>query len=266
MKPQKCQNCGMFYDADKYALCPHCNEQQKQPPQPPKPEPQPAPPVTPPEPTGKGRHTLFSRKPKTHADQMPQPPVETPAPEPERLPPQPAPDEERDVFSSHAQPQQEPEQKPADAPSGEEMGSLAQAVAQTDSAMDSKTVAFYNFSNETNPVVGWLVCVKGEYLGESFQIVSGQNNIGRSLTNNIALAKERTISRERHAAIIFEPNQRRFFLQSGGSSGLTYLNGEVLIGVHELTDRDRLMLGGAEFLFVQLCGDAFSWDDYTEIN
>lgn len=145
----------------------------------------------------------------------------------------------------------------------ENTGDLAQAIAQTNSFSDTKTVAFYDFSNDTNPVVGWLVCVKGEYIGESFKIVSGRNNIGRSLTNDIALAKEKTVSRERHASIVFEPTRKQFFIQPGESSGLTYLNDELIMNYKPISDRDKIDIGAAKFMFVQLCSDDFSWDDYV---
>ena len=142
-----------------------------------------------------------------------------------------------------------------------QMGSLAQAVSQSQPD-DMKTVAFYNFSNNADPVVGWLICVKGEYIGESFNIVSGRNNIGRALTNNIALTKEKTVSREKHAAIIFEPRNKQFFIQPGESSGLTYLNDELILGVKPLKHKDFINMGATKFMFFQLCDEKFSWDKY----
>ncbi len=147
----------------------------------------------------------------------------------------------------------------------EPVSSLAVAIKQADAVnntTDLKTVAFYNFSNDIEPVVGWLVCVKGEYKGESFSLKSGRNNIGRALTMDVALAQEKTVSRERHASITYDPQQKRFFVQSGESRGLTYLNNELLMTFKELKKGDVIMLGSCELLFYPLCGEDFLWDDY----
>ena len=144
--------------------------------------------------------------------------------------------------------------------------SIKDAVQRADStanSADEKTVAFYNFSNAIEPVVGWIICVEGEYMGESFSLKSGRNNIGRSLAMDIALAKEKSVSRERHASITFEPNQKKFYIQSGESSGLTYVNGELIMMFTELKDYDVITLGQSRYVFLRLCGKKFSWDDYT---
>ena len=145
------------------------------------------------------------------------------------------------------------------------VNSLAEAIKQADSVnstTDLKTVAYYNFSNDIEPVVGWLVCIKGEYKGESFGLKSGRNNIGRALTMDVALAQEKTVSRERHASITFDPQQKQFFVQSGESRGLTYINKELLMTFKELKKGDVITLGSCELLFYPLCGEDFSWDDY----
>lgn len=145
----------------------------------------------------------------------------------------------------------------------EQSVSLAEAIKQTESTSNDKTVAFYNFSNDVEPVVGWIVCVEGEYKGESFSLKSGRNNIGRSLSMDIALAKEKSVSREKHAAIVFEPHQKKFFIQGGESSGLTYVNDELVMMFRELCDYDMITLGESKFVFIHFVGDKFSWEDYT---
>lgn len=144
--------------------------------------------------------------------------------------------------------------------------SIKDAVKKADSTFnsaDEKTVAFYNFSNAVEPVVGWIICVEGEYMGESFNLKSGRNNIGRSLAMDIALAKEKSVSRERHAAITFEPNHKKFYIQGGESSGLTYVNDELVMMFTELKDYDVITLGQSKFVFLRLCNDKFSWDNYS---
>ena len=42
---------------------------------------------------------------------------------------------------------------------------------------DNCTVGYYSRVIGVEPVVGWLVCIEGEYRGESFKLKSGRNFI-----------------------------------------------------------------------------------------
>lgn len=164
-------------------------------------------------------------------------------------------------MSAAAEPEEEEEEEePAAVPS---IKDALQRADSTSNSADEKTVAFYNFSNSIEPVVGWIICVEGEYMGESFQLKSGRNNIGRSLAMDIALAKEKSVSRERHASITYEPNKMKFYIQSGESSGLTYVNDELIMMFTELSDYDVITLGQSKFVFLRLCNEKFSWDNYS---
>ena len=81
---------------------------------------------------------------------------------------------------------------------------------------------------------------------------------------DIALAREITVSRNRHAIVIFDPAKQAFYIQKGESSGLTYLNGELVMEHTLLGAYDKIKLGNAEFVFVPFCGDRFTWDDYIK--
>lgn len=135
---------------------------------------------------------------------------------------------------------------------------LAQAVAASNSASISA------FSRPVPPAefpVGWLVCLKGEARGKSYQCRSGRNRIGRGRSMEISIPEEGSLTRDTHSIIIYEPRKRQFFIQAGTSDGLTYHNGEMVFTHEELRPYDRIVLGQAEFLFLPLCGDAFTWDD-----
>lgn len=147
----------------------------------------------------------------------------------------------------------------------EETSGLREQINQASNASDigsasGKTVAYYDTPDNKEPVAGWLVCVKGSYVGESFELHSGKNHIGRSLNMTVALAKEKTVSREKHATITFDPVAKQFFLQAGDSSGLTYLNGKLLLVPDTLKKYDLITLGECSLIFVPLCGENFDWD------
>jgi len=145
----------------------------------------------------------------------------------------------------------------------ESLQSQVNAVASHGPTEDMKTIAFYNFE-DAQPVVGWLVCVSGEYFGQSFNIKSGQNFIGRALTMDIPLAKDTSVSRNKHAIITYDPQNRVFFIQPGESSGLTYHKGKLLLAYQPLNSHEEIKVGNSEFIFIPCCGEKFKWEDYIQ--
>ncbi|MBP5461089.1 MAG: FHA domain-containing protein [Lachnospiraceae bacterium] len=116
-----------------------------------------------------------------------------------------------------------------------------------------------------DPVCGWIVCVAGMHFGEFFPICAGKNSIGRSPSNRIVLYKDKSVSRERHASIVYEPQKRHFYLQpgNGDNTGLTYLNEEYIDSSKQLKEYDVIGLNTTcKFVFVPLCGESFSWEEY----
>ena len=160
-------------------------------------------------------------------------------------------------MAPHVPPMPEP---PAKTATSESVVNVAVNRAEYDSA---KTVGVYADAN-TEPVVGWLICVKGDSFGESFNLKAGKNSIGRGAGMDVMLAMERSVSRDKHAVITYEPKKRNFFIQPGDSSGLVYLNDDLLMTFAQLSAYDTIQLGDALFKFVPFCGDKFVWEDYLE--
>jgi len=80
--------------------------------------------------------------------------------------------------------------------------------------------------------------------------------------NKIILGKDGSVSREKHALIIYEPKKRNFYLQPGDSSGLTYINDDMITETRMLNKRDIIELGNGKYIFIPLCNETFSWEDY----
>ena len=78
---------------------------------------------------------------------------------------------------------------------------------------------------------------------------------------DIALAKELSVSRDRHAIITYEPIKRKFYIQCGEGSGLTYVNNEVLMTPREIVDYDLIRMGNCKLILRTLCNGEFSWND-----
>ncbi|MDR1217659.1 MAG: FHA domain-containing protein, partial [Oscillospiraceae bacterium] len=109
-------------------------------------------------------------------------------------------------------------------------------------------------------VVGWLVCVKGVYHGQSFTLKAGQNFVGRDERTDVPLTLDERVSRGKHAIIMFEPKGRTFYVMAGDTNGLTYLNDELVLTPAKLAAYSKIGVGGSEFLFVPFCGTEFSWE------
>ena len=117
---------------------------------------------------------------------------------------------------------------------------------------------------QNEPVVGWMVCVKGEDAGKDYPLHTDKNFIGRAANSDVCLSKDKAVSRDRHAIIIYEPRGNVFFAQPGESSKLYYINGQVVLGNVELHAFDRISLGGTELVFVPFCGEHFMWKNPEE--
>lgn len=165
------------------------------------------------------------------------------------------------------------EEKPAEEKPNEAEPSLQEVVKKASASNEGKTMSYFSMANSTSstpakakqpaePVVGWLVCVGGCHFGECFNIYAGKNSIGRSEENRIVIPEDNSVSRVKHALIVYEPKKRNFFLQPGDSSGLTYLNEDYITDSHKLTTHDVIELGDCKFVFVPLCGEAFSWENH----
>ena len=130
-------------------------------------------------------------------------------------------------------------------------------------ANDRKTKAYWGSSveSEIDPVVGWLVCIKGPDRGRDYRIRNGCNFIGREASMGIAITGDDTISRENHAELIYDPLNRNFFIAPGSSRGLIYLNKALVLTPTPLVERGIIQLGKTEVLFISLCGETFNWEE-----
>lgn len=169
----------------------------------------------------------------------------------------------------HAAPQPVPMPMPAQPPMEPGPMTLKEAVNQAAAISselpdEEKTVSIYQAKKGIDPVAGWLVCVEGQDFGGSFTIKSGRNFIGRSSGMDISLRGDNSISREKHAIILYEPKRREFIAQAGESRELFYLNEEVVLNPVKLKRGDILTIGNTQLMFFPCCGEDFSWDDFKK--
>lgn len=117
-----------------------------------------------------------------------------------------------------------------------------------------------NQQSSNNPVVGWLVCIEGGCRGRSYELFCGQNFIGRSEKMDVSLTGDISVSRERHAVVIYEPKENRFYVQPGDAHNLFYVNEKVVLTNQELHQRDEIQLGESRLIFIEFCGNNYKWD------
>jgi pectate lyase len=112
-----------------------------------------------------------------------------------------------------------------------------------------------------NPVVGWLVCIKGASRGADFQIHSQYNYIGRAKHMDICIPTDPHISAEKAAVLAYDNNDKTFFFAPGSGHNLVRVNGSVVMTPVVLKEYDVLTIGETQLLFVPLCGDHFDWNN-----
>ena len=133
---------------------------------------------------------------------------------------------------------------------------------------DQKTVGIFQHgisgNKGTQPVVGWLVGIEGECIGQSFQLREGKNFVGRGEDMDVVIRGDMAVARKRHACVIFEPRAGIFYAQPGESHELFYLNYNVVLNSEILKSHDVITLGETSLMFIPLCGPDFSWDTYKK--
>jgi hypothetical protein len=116
------------------------------------------------------------------------------------------------------------------------------------------------FSSSGEPVVGWLVIVDGPGKGQSMQLGSGMNGIGRAKEARVSLDfGDEEISRLNHASVVYDPKGNKFYLQHGGGINLTYLEEAPVLQPIEIKGRETISIGNTKLVFMPFCGPNFSW-------
>ncbi len=109
--------------------------------------------------------------------------------------------------------------------------------------------------------VAFVMVAKGPGFGEAFAIKSGMSQIGRGEGQAIQLDfGDQAISRENHAAIVYDPKEHTFLLGHGGKSNIVRLNGKPVVSTTNLKDGDEIEIGETKLRFAALCSKKFNWE------
>lgn len=124
------------------------------------------------------------------------------------------------------------------------------------------------YDDDSDPITGWLVVVKGPGLGRGSTLGSGMNIVGRSAESRCALPYGDTLmSSDDHIRIIYDEDTRKFFVSHGSGKNVSRVNGEILMNTMPLTDGSVINLSKVTtVMFKAFCGEGFDWSDLAEMD
>ncbi|MBO6239518.1 MAG: FHA domain-containing protein [Butyrivibrio sp.] len=124
-----------------------------------------------------------------------------------------------------------------------------------------KTVAVMQKSMNTDPVVGWIICIEGTDKGKDYRVFGKNNTIGRSEKMDICIKGDSTISRENHAKLAYDIKHNVFHLIPADNVNGIYVNDEPVYVPTQLHAYDLIELGESKFVFIPFCSEQFTWQD-----
>ena len=118
-----------------------------------------------------------------------------------------------------------------------------------------------------DPVVGWVVVVGGPGIGSYRPIFEGNNTIGRSKSNRVAIDfGDDTISAEERAYIRYDSADRSFlFVPNMAKTNVVSVNDKRPATAVPLQSMDVITMGRTQMVFVAFCGADFDWGELTEL-
>ena len=84
--------------------------------------------------------------------------------------------------------------------------------------------------------------------------------MGRSTSMDVVLIDDKSISRDRHCSIVYDPKGNIFFV-SAESGNLVYLNGELVSYPKELKDGNMITIGETKLMFIPFCREGRTWEN-----
>ncbi len=119
---------------------------------------------------------------------------------------------------------------------------------------------------EQDPVVGWLVVVGGPGIGQYRPIFEGNNTLGRTDANRVAIDfGDDAISSEEQAFIRYDSSDRSFlFVPNLAKTNVVSVNDKRPTSAVELSQMDVITMGRTQLVFVPFCGADFDWSALTD--
>ena len=106
---------------------------------------------------------------------------------------------------------------------------------------------------ETQPVVGWLVCVRGAECGRDWKLSYGRNDIGTQPPADILLNTSEHLKECRVCSVICDEKHKKTILDPG-KGPLVYYNNKLILEPVELKNGDEIGIEGYVLCFQGFCG------------
>ncbi len=131
-------------------------------------------------------------------------------------------------------------------------------------ADDDRTVSFGLFDLAgIPPVTGWLICQNGGERGKDYRLHAGRNFVGRGNSMDVCLIDDKSISRDKHCSVTYDPKRNVFYLSAEGGNTV-YINDSLLEGTVRLFSDDEITIGETRLAFVEYCKEGRKWDGEVE--
>ena len=142
-------------------------------------------------------------------------------------------------------------------------------------AVSDKTAIFLNPEDDAeipklnslaDPVVGWLVVVKGPGVGNSVALGSGMNVVGRSSDERVPMDfGDALISNKDHVRIIYDDEGRNFLIAPGAGKNMSRINRKMVMTPMPMENYSIIQFSKQTFVrFVAFCNDDFDWQDLAK--
>ena len=218
----------------------------------------------------KGKFCFQCGSPRPVQNQAPQPaavskpePVPQPAPVPKPEPaPQPAPAPQPKLTFQPVSPQEPERTLTAQIRDAKFLGTMEDARKKVSAAADDGVTQVIFDEIDDGFVLAWLTATNTSSKGKVYTLTSPKTTIGRADPEHpvdVDLRNDRGISRGVQAMIVYDPLNKKFFLQSAGGKTYVYVNKEMVLTYNELKAYDVIRVGETNLVFVPLCCESFSW-------
>lgn len=108
------------------------------------------------------------------------------------------------------------------------------------------------------PVVGWLVCVKGKDIGKDYRLHANNNFVGRAHDQDVRITDPK-VSRV-HFTVSYDPVNNVFFAYMGRGKAIVYINGKPLGSTTVLRKGDKIRVADTELVFIPLEQELVRWE------
>lgn len=77
---------------------------------------------------------------------------------------------------------------------------------------------------------------------------------------DVMLIEDKSISRDRHCSVVYDPKGNVFFLSSEGGNTV-YLDDKLVNSPKELKEGSLIMIGQTKLMFIPFCREGRIWED-----